>query len=87
MTGARKRRGRPSKIWRGEPGRRFFEAVALTRYKSVRPITNAAAIRMVLEQPEFAPLRQYAKNGDTGYLQKMLIDAAENWGGPPPSEN
>jgi hypothetical protein len=74
---ARRGRGRPSKIWRAEPGWKFFEAVALTRYKSVRPITNGSAIRIVLEQPEFARLKKYA-NGSTDYLQKQLLDAANS---------
>jgi hypothetical protein len=79
MTGPRRRRGRPSKIWRGEVGRKFVEAVALARYYSPRPITNSQAIRIVLRRPEFAPLKKYA-NGSTRYLEKQLIDAAEDWG-------
>ena len=76
---ARKGRGRPPSIWRGPIGYKFVEAVAVTKYRSVRPITTAAAIRLALKEPEFAPLRKYA-NGSSRYLQKQLIDAAENWG-------
>jgi hypothetical protein len=70
-------RGRPPSVWRTEIGWKFVEAVALTRYESVRPITNGTAIRIVLERPEFARLKKYA-NGKTDYLQKQLLDAAES---------
>jgi hypothetical protein len=76
---ARKGRGRPPAIWRGPIGYKFVEAVALAKYYHPRAITTGRAIRIVLRQPEFAPLQTYA-NGSTRYLQKQLIDAAEFWG-------
>jgi hypothetical protein len=77
---ARKARGRPASIWRGPIGYKFVEQVALAKYHHRQSITTGRAIRMVLREPEFAPLRKYAKNGSTRYLQKQLIDAAEFWG-------
>jgi len=76
---ARKMRGRPPSVWRGPIGYKFVEAVALARYYHPQPITTGRAIRIVLRQPEFAPLQKYA-NGSTRYLQKQLVDAAEFWG-------
>ena len=73
---ARKGRGRPPSIWRGPIGYQFLEAVALTKYYSRRPITTRAAIRIVLQKPEFAHLREHAPR----YLEKQLLDTAENWG-------
>jgi hypothetical protein len=72
----RRGRGRPSFIWRSELGMKFVEAVALTKYRSLRPISTPAAIRMVLEQPDFAELRKY----NAHYLKKQLLDAADYWG-------
>jgi hypothetical protein len=79
---ARRGRGRPPSIWRGPIGSigyQFVEAVALAKYQHPRSITNRQAILIVLRQPEFAPLRKYA-NGSTRYLEKQLLDVAENWG-------
>lgn len=70
-------RGRPPSVWRTEIGWKFVEAVALTKYYSVRPISTPAAMRIVLQKSEFAGLRKYA-NGSSEYLQKQLIDAAES---------
>jgi len=79
MIAARRSRGRPPSIWRGPIGYKFLEAVALTKYNHPRPITTPQAIRIVLRQPDFAPLRKYATRS-TRYLEKMLVDTAQNWG-------
>jgi hypothetical protein len=72
--------GRPPSIWRSPIGREFVEAVALARYRHPAPITIGRAIKIVLKNdPEFAKLRKYVRNGSTRYLQKQLIDAAEFW--------
>jgi len=69
---ARKRRGRPPSVWHEEIGYKFVEAVAHTIYRHPRPMTTGHAIRMVLKQPEFAPLRKYAKNGSKGLGEERL---------------
>ena len=74
----RQGRGRPPSVWRSELGMKFVEAVALAKYRSLRPISTPAAIRMVLEQPEFEPFRKY--KGKPRYLEKQLIDVADYWG-------
>lgn len=70
------RRGRPPSIWRGPIGYKFVEAVALAKYYSPRPISTPHAISIVLRQPEFAHLQRYKVR----YLEKQLLDAAEDWG-------
>jgi hypothetical protein len=72
----RQGRGRPPSVWRSELGMKFVEAVALAKYHHSEPITTGRAIRIVLRQPEFAPLRRYA-NGSTRYMQKQLVEIAE----------
>jgi hypothetical protein len=75
-------RGRPASIWRGPIGYKFVEAVALAKYNHPRSITTGQAIRIVLQQPEFAPLKKYANRYgrcSTRYLEKQLIDAAGFW--------
>jgi hypothetical protein len=59
---------------------KFVEAVALAKYYHPSPITNRQAILIILQQPEFEPLKKYVKNGSTRYLEKQLLDAAEDWG-------
>jgi hypothetical protein len=76
MTAPRKGRGRPPSVWRTEIGWKFVEAVADAKYNHRRLISTPRAIRIALQQPEFAQLRKYS----TRYLQKQLIDAAEFWG-------
>lgn len=82
---ARKKRGRPPFIWHGPIGSKFQEAVIFEQYHVLpsgllgRRKTRAAAIRSVLRQTEFAPLREKYANRSSRYLEKMYLDCAEFW--------